>query len=253
VSLSVNPSRLSWDNAVNLRDVGGLPLRAGGSTRHLVLLRSGSLRLLTATDARVLLSVCGVAVVVDLRTAKELSADGPSVLAHAGVATVHLPLGREERGALPEGARPGDPVGALRQAYRDYLDERGHHIVTLARVVAGSTAATLVHSAAGKDRTGVAVGMLLDAVGVDRSAVVADYTATNDVIEQVVRTLAAAHGHGRADDLSAHLARPAVLTELLEHVDDAYGGAAAWLRERGLTEPELAALRRRLVRPAVTG
>jgi protein-tyrosine phosphatase len=240
VSLSVNPSRLSLDNAVNLRDVGGLPCHGGGSTRHLVLLRSGSLRLLTATDARVLLSVCGVGVVVDLRTARELAEDGPSELARAGVATLHLPLGREERGALPE------PVAAVRETYREFLDERGHHIAGLARVVAGSGTATLVHSAAGKDRTGVAVGMLLDAVGVQRSAVIADYVASNEVVEQVVRALT--RGTGTADP-AAHLARPAVLTELLEEVDDEHGGAAAWLRERGLTDPELAALRRRLVRP----
>ena len=112
-----------------------------------------------------------------------------------------------------------------------------------------------MHSAASKDRAGVAVGMLLDAVGVERSAVVADYTATNEVIEQVVRTPAAAHdyaGETGGADPSTHLARPAVLTELLERVDDEYGGAAAWLRERGLTENELTGLRRRLVRPAVT-
>jgi hypothetical protein len=83
----------------------------------------------------------------------------------------------------------------LRRVYRAYLDERGHHLVTLARLVASSTIATLVHCAAGKDRTGVAVAMLLDAVGVERSAVVADYTATNDVLEHVVRTLAVAYGH----------------------------------------------------------
>ena len=66
------------------------------------------------------------------------------------------------------------------RTYRAYLDERGHHLVTAARVVAASPGATLVHCGAGKDRTGVTVAMLLDAVGVERSAVVADYAATND-------------------------------------------------------------------------
>ena len=241
------------DNALNLRDVGGLACRGGGSTRHLVLLRSGSLRLLTPDDARVLLSVCGVGVVVDLRTAREVAADGPSVLARAGVATLHLPLMDDDGLALPEAN--GDPVAALRRAYQGYLDERGHHVATLARLVAGSTTATLVHCAAGKDRTGVAVAMLLDAVGVERAAVVADYTATNDVIEHVVRTLAATYGHTReieGVDMAAHRARPAVLTELLERVDAEHGGAAEWLRRRGLTATDLAALRHRLVRPAAT-
>jgi len=80
----VSTSRLSVDNAINLRDVGGLACRGGGSTRHLVLLRSGSLRLLAPDDARVLLSVYGVGVVVDLRTAHEVWADGPSALAGRG-------------------------------------------------------------------------------------------------------------------------------------------------------------------------
>ena len=239
------------DNALNLRDVGGLACRGGGSTRHLVLLRSGSLRLLTPDDARVLLSVCGVGVVVDLRTAREAAAAGPSALAQAGVATLHLPLMDDEGLALPEAN--GDPVAALRRAYQGYLDERGHHIATLARVVAGSTTATLVHCAAGKDRTGVAVAMLLDAVGVERAAVVADYTATNDVIEHIVRTLAATYGYTReieGVDMAAHRARPAVLTELLERVDADHGGTAEWLRQRGVTATELAALRHRLVRSA---
>ena len=249
----MNSARLSLDNAVNLRDVGGLPGRDGGSTRHLVLLRSGSLRLLTASDARLLLSVCGVGVVVDLRTAREVAADGSSVLARAGVATLHLPLAREERAVLPEAAGTPEPAAVLRETYREYLDERGHHLVTLARVVAGASAATLVHCAAGKDRTGVAVAVLLDAVGVQRSAVIADYTATNDVIEQVVRLLAVMHGYAReidGVDLAAHRARPAVLAELLEEVDDEHGRAAAWLRERGLADHELTALRRRLLRTA---
>ena len=112
-----------------------------------------------------------------------------------------------------------------------------------------------MHCAAGKDRTGVAVAMVLDAVGVERAAVVADYTATNDEIEHIVRTLAAAYGPREITGVptAAHLARPAGLTELLERVDADHGGSAAWLRRRGLTEHELTMLRHRLVRPTPPG
>ena len=74
----------SWlpiDGGPNLCDVGGLPCRGEGSTRHGTLLRSGSLRPLTPDDAATLMTVLGVATVIDLRTARELEADGPSVLA----------------------------------------------------------------------------------------------------------------------------------------------------------------------------
>jgi protein-tyrosine phosphatase len=57
-----------------------------------------------------------------------------------------------------------------RRGYRDLLDRGGHHIVTAARFVACSgPGAVLVHCALGKDRTGVVITMLLDAVGVDRA------------------------------------------------------------------------------------
>jgi protein-tyrosine phosphatase len=252
VSGTVNQaSWLSINGGLNLRDVGGLPCTNGGSTRHGVLLRSGSLRLLTADDAAALMAVLGVETVVDLRTAREVAADGPSVLARAGVATLHLPLVRDDQLALPEAQHDTDPAAALERAYRSYLGDRGHHLVAAARTVARSAGATLVHCAAGKDRTGVTVAMLLSAVGVERAAVVADYTATNDVIEHIVRSLAEMYGYEReieGVDMAAHLARPAVLSAVLEDLDDEYGGAAGWLRRHGLAEGELAALRRRLVR-----
>ena len=109
-----------------------------------------------------------------------------------------------------------------------------------------------MHCAAGKDRTGVTVALLLDAVGVERSEVIADYVATNDVLAQVMTTLGTMYGYvnevERAD-LSAHLARPAALNAVLERLDDEHGGAAGWLRGQGLDDVELAALRHRLVRP----
>ena len=43
----------------------------------------------------------------------------------------------------------------------------------------------LFHCAAGKDRTGVLAALVLDAVGVERDAIVADFALTNERLERV--------------------------------------------------------------------
>lgn len=253
---ALNQALSALDNAVNLRDVGGLACYDGGATRHRVLLRSGTLRLLTEGDAQALTEVFDVRTVVDLRTARELAVDGPSALARAGIATLHLPLIREDRLALPEADGDDDTTSALHHTYQAYLDLRGHHIATTARLIADSPGTTLVHCAAGKDRTGVTVAVLLDAVGVERTAVLADYVATNNRIEHIVATLGAMYGYQReidGVDVSAHLAQPAALTAVLDRLDDEYAGAAGWLRSHGLDDATLTALRRRLIRPTAGG
>ncbi len=60
--------------------------------RHRVLLRSGSLQLLSSTDSQALCNDYRVRTVADLRTPHEPAIDGPSRLARLGAATVHLPL-----------------------------------------------------------------------------------------------------------------------------------------------------------------
>jgi protein tyrosine/serine phosphatase len=242
-------------NALNLRDLGGLPCAGGGRVRSRVLLRGGSLSHLTSEDAGVLVAHHGVDTVLDLRTAAEIGMERPSALARAGVATAHLPLLTEERFALPEAAvRPDDDVTAvLAGAYRGYLDERGRHVVTAARLVATGDGATVVHCAAGKDRTGVLVAVLLDAVGVDRDAVLDDYEATNERIEQIVARLSVSPVHAAqiaSVPLDRHRARPEAMAAVLDGLDEQHGGAAGWLRAHGLDDDTLASLRARLVGPA---
>ena len=70
----------------------------------------------------------------------------------------------------------------LEQLYIGMLQHGADAFAQVARLVAASTddepTAVLVHCTAGKDRTGVAVALLLEAAGAERSAVVADYTAS---------------------------------------------------------------------------
>ena len=110
----------------------------------------------------------------------------------------------------------------------------------------------LVHCAAGKDRTGVLVALVLDAVGVTRQAVLADYALSAEQIEAMFRRWTTFLGRERPDDLTPHLPRAEVLGTVLARLDDEYGagnGAAGWLAANGLDDAALARLRGRLAGP----
>ncbi len=236
----------------NVRDVGGLPVADGGVTRSGVLLRSATLRGLTAVDVELLREKIGLRTVIDLRTPREIIRDGPSALAKAGVRTVELSLIADGMPPLPV-TTDADP---LLEDYLGYLNHRGDNVVAAVRVLAEPDAGpTLVHCAAGKDRTGVLVAVVLDAVGVERDAVVADYALTAEALEALFTRLHAFAVESGLDvgplDLRPHAPRPAVLAEVLRTLDRDHGGAADWLRDSGLEQAELARLRDRLVAPAV--
>ena len=233
----------------NVRDVGGLPLRGGGTTRPGQLLRSANLRHVTPADVAHLVDEFGLRLVIDLRTAREIDRDGVTAVAAAGVETVALSFIPEDGAALPE---TGDDTDPLLRAYLGYLVDRTENVVEAVRLLGRPDAGpALVHCAAGKDRTGVLVALVLDAVGVEREAVVADYALSAEQVEAMWRRWTAAAGTPMPDDLTPHLPRAEVIETVLarldaEHGDGGQGGAAAWLRANGLEDDALARLRARL-------
>jgi hypothetical protein len=233
----------------NLRDVGGLPLRDGGTTVSGQLLRSANLRHVTDADVAHLVDVLGLRLVIDLRTAREIDRDGPTAVAVAGVETVALSFLPEEGEALPETGEDTDP---LLRAYRGYLADRTENVVEAVRLLGAPGAGpALVHCAAGKDRTGVLLALVLDVVGVEREAVIADYALSAEQVETMFRRWTAAAGVAMPDDLTPHLPRAEVIAAVLarlddEHGEDGRGGAAGWLRANGLEPDALDRLRVRL-------
>jgi protein-tyrosine phosphatase len=241
---------LALEGLDNIRDVGGLPLRDGGTTRTGVLLRSASLRHCTPGDVAHLVDEFGLRLVLDLRTRREIDQDGPTALAKAGVETVALSFIPEEGRALPE---TEDRVDPLIHIYLGYLRDRADNVVTAVRRLAAADAGpALVHCAAGKDRTGVLVALMLDAVGVDRDAVVADYALSAERMEALFRRWTAASGEPMPADLTPHLPRAEAMAAVLARLDAEYGtdgaggGAAGWLRAHGLDEESLERLGKRL-------
>jgi protein-tyrosine phosphatase len=235
---------LALDGAVNVRDVGGLPLAGGGATRPGVLMRSDNLQGLSERDVAQL-QARGMRLVVDLRTASEIELEGPGPL-----------VGRVEirhRSLHPEaGVRTDALIGAdiaetsMVRLYLRYLRDRPDSIVAALEDVAHGDGLAIVHCAAGKDRTGMVVALALSAVGVERHAVVADYAATGERIGAVLDRLRASATYaadldGMPDDV--HVPHPETMARVLAMLDQRHGGPAGWLREHGF---DAAPLRARL-------
>jgi len=113
--------------------------------------------------------------------------------------------------------------------------------------------ATVVHCMAGKDRTGVAIALVLAALGVRREAIIEDYVLTNSAVDlrtQLLGRRATGAGLATSGDsllalsptaLEAVLAaRPEYLTASLTAIETRCGSIAAYLREDlAVTEPTL--------------
>ncbi|MBB4913314.1 tyrosine-protein phosphatase [Streptosporangium saharense] len=168
---------------LNLRDVAeGTPLRTG------MLLRSAQPHRLTAADTDRLAdllggSLEGLRLVADLRSEAERAGDDWTLLTDHGVRVTRLGTSGSpaDLSALP----PGIDLGDL---YVLMLDHRTAWFASVVAEIADGLPA-LVHCAAGKDRTGLVVALVLDLVGVEHEVIVRDYAATATHLPQIITML----------------------------------------------------------------
>ena len=257
--LNGNVGWLELEGAANARDLGGLPLAGGGATTNGVLLRADNLQDLTAADVNRLVDELGVRLVVDLRTGLEVSLEGPGPLVRDPRAEVRHRSLYPESGELTDVDADVFPWQARRReathedspavrAYLGYLRDRPDSIVAALRDVAHAPGATIVHCAAGKDRTGVVCALALAVAGVTREAIVDDYLATGDRIEALMARLLASPTYAADLDgrpVHGHAPRRETMERVLDVLDD-NGGALGWLDRAGFGAGDAAALRARL-------
>ena len=247
---------IELDGLANLRDVGGIPTTDGGAIQPGQLLRSDNLQTLSPADVDALLEM-RLTDVVDLRSDYEAESEGPGPLVGQPEVSIHqLSLFREWREGvgedksderpevLPEAALPwvdlkptvqlDHPIASV---YLSYLADRPDSVVEALRVISRAEGATLVHCAAGKDRTGTVVALALSMVGADREAVVADYAASSERVQQIVDRLLATktYADNRDRPLSSHMTHPETMRTLLDHIDAEYGGVAGLVERLGWT------------------
>ncbi|MCW2622618.1 MAG: tyrosine-protein phosphatase, partial [Frankiales bacterium] len=265
--VSPRPDWIDLEGVVNARDVGGLPTIDGRTTRSGVLLRTAHLQNPTDADVVRLLEEIGVRTVLDLRTDAERRSEGPGPLAdrvtHHNLSLVlSLPDADATSDAAVDQAVPGAvrpqkrPLVRADMAahYIGYLTNMPHNIAAALRVIADpASGPTIVHCAAGKDRTGTVVALALSLVGVTREAVVADYVATAERIADVVESLRRSVTYGeQMADVEVDRIRPLgpAMESFLDHIDATYGGVHALAAAIGVDEETVARLGVRLVGPS---
>ncbi|MFI5719994.1 tyrosine-protein phosphatase [Nocardia sp. NPDC051750] len=179
----------------NFRDLGGLPVRGGGTIRPGVLLRSAQLSRLDDTGHATLREL-GVGAVHDLRGHREIERAGadrlpPEVRLRVtpyddgkGTSPPH------EAGAGRQDS-PGAALAYMMDVYRKFPARPEAHaaILSMAQAIVADRGAVLVHCAAGKDRTGWTVATLLQAVGVDESDILTDYLLSNHAVAELRSSL----------------------------------------------------------------
>jgi protein tyrosine/serine phosphatase len=274
VTSASNGRWIHLEGTANTRDLGGLPTTDGGRTLPHRILRSDNLQTLSDADVQLLVGEIGLREVIDLRTSAEVLLEGRGPLrARPEVVHRHFTL-LPERGRytdvfaaeepevadLPSGwldsllprhvaeHDEGEPPPV--RSYLGYLTQRGDAVVEALRALAApGERASVVHCAAGKDRTGVVVALSLAVAGVPHDEIAIDYGLSGEVIDGIIARLAATTTYGgdtERRDTGQHAPRRETMDRVLEILDERYDGPIGWLDRHGFGADEQAALRARL-------
>ncbi len=237
---------LRVDGTDNLRDVGGYPTHAGGSVAWRTLFRSDSLHRLSSNGVAELAGL-------DLRTIVDLRADieveqRPSAVAGPRTRIVRAPIVRDPIG-LPPTDLPGE--------YRYMVNECGDAIGAAVRELCSPGALpALVHCAAGQDRTGVVIALVLAVLGVPDELIEADYSLSSVYLDpDSTAVIGRLKATGPGDNMTAELfSSPAgPILNVLAWARAAGGGSVyGYLLAHGVGASDLAALRSTLVRQRIT-
>lgn len=247
------PRDLVWDGCLNVRELGGLPIRDGGETRFGAIVRADSIRQLSEEGWEALVDH-GIRTVIDLRGDHERADDPP---AESPVEVLHIPFlsgSQADRDALGEDldaavAAVPDVATATRDVYLIFLDRFRSNVAAAVRVVANAPEGGIViHCVGGKDRTGLLSAFLLHLAGVDDEDIAADYALSEERLRtRHERWFAAAETEEELERLRRIAQTPAAsMVGVFAELERGYGGVEGYLRGCGVTGAELELARARL-------
>jgi protein-tyrosine phosphatase len=237
---------LSFEGAVNFRDVGGYQTSPGRTTRWHRLYRSDNLGALTGSDLR-RIDDLGLRTLVDFRRDFERERHPNRLPNGNDIAIVRadfMPEGTIRMlGGLTAGQlSPEQLEVAMIDQYRRYVTDHHTEIRTLIdRLLDAESLPLLVHCTSGKDRTGFAIATILLAVGATPETALADYLLTNAYRRDIGHLFGPRTSAEAVDVVTG--ARPTYLAAAFEKMRERFGSIDGYLaRGLSLTDDERARL-----------
>ena len=223
----------------------------------------------------------GITDVVDLRAAREVERRGPGrVPDGVDVHLRHFPDLSDQEDDGADGAAPHESAfqqlladsgtdGSteslnetaaqhMLNEYRQFPTRNGaqravRHVITL---LAGGRP-VLAHCFAGKDRTGFVVATVLEAIGIDRDTIVADYLRSNEAVPQLRERIMQMISERADTDVTPEVVtltkarlsegilgvREEYLANARKTIDEEFGSLENYLRDAGVTVTDLDGLR----------
>jgi len=235
--------QIDLDGCVNFRDLGGYPTSDGRRLRWRTLYRSDALHALSPIDVTRLREELATTDIVDLRSSFELANDGRGLLEGEPIEFHHIPL-------FDSRARPANHDAAMQlslgERYIGLMEVARDPIARVIETLACSRGGAVYHCAAGKDRTGVISAVLLGALGVPDDLIVADYALSSENIEAIIERVLKMKGYEdtlkEMPEDTLH-AKPETMETVVANVASQYGSMSGYLREIGVVNATLEALR----------
>jgi protein-tyrosine phosphatase len=248
--------RVPFEGIQNFRDLGGYRTWSGGVVRWGLVFRADALHGLSASDLA-LYEQLGMRAVYDLR--RDLEREQlPNPVPSRPLTVLSEPVGGRSVAVATAAERlpATDGEQVLLELYLGLIDHAAAQIGELfAGLAAPEGLPAVFHCHAGKDRTGIAAALLLEALGVEREAVLDDYELTaryrrREHQDMSFQRLVEA---GMAPEAAAGvLSAPRwAMEQALADLDRRHGGVEPHLTgPAGLTTADLHTLRDRLVEHA---
>lgn len=247
--------------SANLRDLGSLPSEGGRRLRRGQLYRSA---MINVADQALLGRVrsLGLQTIVDLRDNQERMLY-PTPCESVGCTHYWCHDHLVGEGNLKHSTTPDQPAesdglrGAMISLYRRLPAAQAASYRVLFEKLAEKRTPLLLHCAAGKDRTGVGIALVLAALQVPRDAILDDYLRSNEmdrngwVWMQCQGTFERLGLNERSELEHLIAARADYLDAMFAEIDTAFGSIERYAeRALGINGSQLQRMRRHLLEPA---
>lgn len=246
---------LPLEGATNFRDLGGYATQDGQRVKWGKLYRSGNMSGLTPSDYDYL-SGLGIKIVCDLRTNEERASMPNKWVAANDVSywSRDYAMSDGELGRLlTNGATPARIKAAMTESYGRLPYEQAPAYREIFDRLASGDIPLAFNCTGGKDRAGVGAALILDALGVPRETIVADYAMSDKVIDPVKARSSMPREHG-FDQWPAELLAPLsasdpdYLRAAFAAIERRSGSVRQFLKtEVGVTDAKIATIRKALL------